>query len=331
MRVGLPGRLAGERRRRRPAQGHGGGVRARHQPLRLCLDAAGDGGGQRPQPQLRRPQQALSGERGLSRDRRLPGSGRPRPGRHRRRRRQACRLSQEGGRRRLFPRGVRRPVQSSRRHVLRRRRAQLVEPHAACHHRPLPERSPGRRRHRFPYRPRPLWLRRADHPLRHQHAGVAPGARLLGRVGDEVQARPDGLAGARWARALRPQPRADRARDPAHHVHPGIRHVRSRKRPEGLPRRPLAAQVRRPAGQGSGPGAGGDAPPVLPGDRRLEGGRAVPRPSDRPPGHRRRAARRRSRRGALASKNILGTNRPRKATRRASDPAKSLPCVFWWR
>ena len=61
---------------------------------------------------------------------------------HRRRRRQARRLSQEGGRRRLFPRGVRRPVQPSRRHVLRRRRAGLVEPHPACHHRPLPEGPP---------------------------------------------------------------------------------------------------------------------------------------------------------------------------------------------
>ena len=78
LRLGLPGRLAGERRRRRPAEGHGGGVRPRHQSLRLCLDAARDGGGQRPQPQLRRPQQALSGERGLSRDRRLPGAEGPR-------------------------------------------------------------------------------------------------------------------------------------------------------------------------------------------------------------------------------------------------------------
>ena len=195
--------------------------------------------------------------------------------------------------------------------------------------------APGRRRHRLPYRPRALRLRRADHPLRHRHAGLAPRARLLGRVGDEVQARPDGVAGARRAWPLRPQPRPDRARDPAHHVHPGIRHLRSRERPEGLPRRPLAAQVRRSAGQGGGAGAGGHAPAVLSRDRRLEGSGAVPRPPDRAAGHRRRAARRRSD-GARTSRqqhpqNILGTNRPRKATRRAIDPAKSLPCVSWWR
>ena len=54
-------------------------------------------------------------------------------------RRQARRLSQEGGRRRLFPGRVGRPVQPSRRHVLRRRRPVLVEPHPARHHRQIPE------------------------------------------------------------------------------------------------------------------------------------------------------------------------------------------------
>ena len=129
LRLGLPGRLAGQRGRRRPAVGHGSRVRPCHQSLRLRLDAARDGGGQRPQPQLRRPQQALSGERRLSRDRRLSGAGGPQPGHHRCRRRQARRLPQEGGRRCLLPRGLRRSVQPSRRDVLRRRRAGLVEPH----------------------------------------------------------------------------------------------------------------------------------------------------------------------------------------------------------
>ena len=76
LRLGLPGRLAGQCRRRRPAEGYGRGVRPRDQSLRLCLDAARDGRGQRPQPQLRRSQQALSGERGLSRDRRFPRAAR---------------------------------------------------------------------------------------------------------------------------------------------------------------------------------------------------------------------------------------------------------------
>ena len=34
---------------------------------------------------------------------------------------------------------------------------------------------------------------------------------------------------------------------------------------------------------------------------------------------------------AATGENILGTNRPRKAIRRAIDPAKSLPCGSWWR
>ena len=114
---------------------------------------------------------------------------------------------------------------------------------------------------------------------------------LLGRVGDEVQARADGLPGARWARPLWPQPGADRARDAPHHVYPGVRHVRSRERPEGLSGRSLAAQVRRSAGQGGRAGAGGDAPAILSRHRRLEGGGAVPRPPDRAPGHRRHPAR----------------------------------------
>ena len=91
------------------------------------------------------------------------------------------------------------------------------------------------------------------------------------------------------------------ARDAAHHVHPGIRHLRPRERPEGVPRRPLAAQVRRSAGQGGGAGARRHAAPVLSRHRRLEGGGAVPRPPDRAPGHRRRAARRLSRSERAAS------------------------------
>jgi hypothetical protein len=67
--------LAG-RRRLGTAQGHRGVVRARDQPLRLRLDTPRDGGGQRPQPQLCRSLEALSGERGVSRDRRRSRSGR---------------------------------------------------------------------------------------------------------------------------------------------------------------------------------------------------------------------------------------------------------------
>ena len=157
-------------------------VRPRDQSLRLRLDAARDGGGQRPQPQLRRPLQALSGERGLSRDRRLSDPADLERGRRRGGRGQARRLSQEGRRHRLLPRRVRRPVQPSRRHVLRRRRPELVEPHPARHRRQVPEGQERRGRDRLPHRPRPLRLRRADHALRHRHAGLAPRARLLGRV-----------------------------------------------------------------------------------------------------------------------------------------------------
>ena len=55
------------------------------------------------------------------------------------RRGQARRVPQEGRRHCLFPRRVGRPVQPSRRHVLRRRRPELVEPHPACHRRQVPQ------------------------------------------------------------------------------------------------------------------------------------------------------------------------------------------------
>ena len=194
-------------------EGHGGADGARHQPLRLRLDAARDGGGQRPQPQLRRSFQALSGERGLSRDRRLPDpegpqrrrdQGLPRPS--------SASYRKKVGDIRLFPRHVGRPVQPSGRHVLRRRRPVLVQPHPARHRRQVPEGPQRRGGDRLPYRPRPLRLRRADHALRHRHAGLAPRARVLGRVGDRIQARPDRLAGARRARPLRPATACCRSR-----------------------------------------------------------------------------------------------------------------------
>ena len=71
---------------RQAAQGYRcAAVRARHQPLRLRLDAPGERGQRRPQPQLRRPRQGLSEERGLPRHRRrrpaqgVERGGRPRP------------------------------------------------------------------------------------------------------------------------------------------------------------------------------------------------------------------------------------------------------------
>ena len=161
-------------------EGHGGGVRARHQPLRLCLDAAGDGGGQRPQPQLRRPLQALSGERGLSRDRRLPGAEGPRArptleaadaklADYRKKVGDIAYFRAVSGGQYSHPDGMffggGGPSWSNR--TLHAIADQFLKGRRTC-------------RDRLPYRPRPLRLRRADHPLRHRHAGLAPRARLLG-------------------------------------------------------------------------------------------------------------------------------------------------------
>ncbi len=75
LRLGRRDRLAAQRRARQAAQGHRRAPDPCHQPARLRLDAARHRGQRRPQPQLRRPRQGLSAERGLCR----PGRRRPAP------------------------------------------------------------------------------------------------------------------------------------------------------------------------------------------------------------------------------------------------------------
>ena len=133
LRLGRRDRLAAKRRAGQAAQGHRRAPDPRHQSLRLRLDPPRDRGQCRPQPQLRRSRQGLSEERRLPRHRRRhPAQGVER-GQHGRDDARVRRLHPEARCVRPARRHQRRPVQPSRRHLLRRQHADLEQPHDSRH------------------------------------------------------------------------------------------------------------------------------------------------------------------------------------------------------